>query len=142
MTKYLLDTGPLAAYLLGRPAVVPLVTGWLANNQAATSIVVYGEVIEYLKGLPHYQRYRRQLLELMPTIPPHALTYAILEQYADIRRVLRVPYGPGLIGDMDTLIAATALEYDLTVVTFNEKDFTHVPRLKLHALPHPHSKAA
>jgi hypothetical protein len=74
MTKYLLDTGPLAAHLLGRPGIVPLMTGWLAYNQATTSIVVYGEVIEYLKGLPHYQRYRRQLLQLMPTIPPHALS--------------------------------------------------------------------
>jgi tRNA(fMet)-specific endonuclease VapC len=142
MTTYLLDTGPLAAYLLGRPAIVPIVTGWLSNDQAATSIVVYGEVIEYLKGLPHYNRYRRNLLELMPTIPPHALTYSILERYADIRRMLRPPYGLGLIGDMDTLIAATALEYDLTVVTFNKKDFERVPRLKLHALPQPHRVAA
>lgn len=142
MTKYLLDTGPLAAYLLGRPAVVPLVTGWLAHEQAATSIVVYGEVIEYLKGLPHYGEYRRTLLELMQTIPPHALTYSVLERYADIRRELRLPYGPGLIGDMDTLIAATALEYDLTVVTFNKKDFKRVPRLKLLALPQPHRAAA
>jgi predicted nucleic acid-binding protein len=35
---------------------------------------------------------------------------AALEQYADIRRKLRPPQGPGLIGDTDTLIAATALE--------------------------------
>lgn len=44
-------------------------------------------------------------------------TYAILERYADLRRQLRPPYGPGLIGDIDTLIAATALEHDLTLVT-------------------------
>jgi predicted nucleic acid-binding protein len=56
------------------------------------------------------------------------LTYAILERYADLRRAMRPPYGPGLIGDMDTLIAATALEHGLTVVTL-DGDFTRVPGL-------------
>jgi predicted nucleic acid-binding protein len=35
-----------------------------------------------------------------------------------------------LIGDIDTLIAATALEYDLTVVTI-DPDFQRVPDLKV-----------
>ncbi|MGH2588003.1 MAG: type II toxin-antitoxin system VapC family toxin [Dehalococcoidia bacterium] len=40
------------------------------------------------------------------------------------------PTALGLIGDIDTLIAATALEYDLTLVT-TDGDFTRVPGLKL-----------
>jgi predicted nucleic acid-binding protein len=43
-------------------------------------------------------------------------------------------YGPGLIGDIDTLIAATALAYDLTLVT-TDSDFTRVPQLHLMLLP-------
>ena len=58
------------------------------------------------------------------------LTYAILERYADLRRAMRSPYGSGLIGDMDTLIAATALVYDLTVVTI-DSDYARVPDLSL-----------
>lgn len=49
-------------------------------------------------------------------------TYAILGRYADLRRQLRPPHGPGLIGDVDALIAATALEHDLTLVT-TDTDF-------------------
>jgi predicted nucleic acid-binding protein len=45
------------------------------------------------------------------------LTYSILERYADIRRTLRPPIEEGLIGDVDTLIAVTALERNLTIVT-------------------------
>jgi predicted nucleic acid-binding protein len=41
---------------------------------------------------------------------------------------LRKPHGPGLVGDIDTLIAATALERRLTVVTADH-DFTRVPQL-------------
>jgi predicted nucleic acid-binding protein len=52
------------------------------------------------------------------------------DRYAQIRRQLRPPHGPGLIGDIDTLIAATALERDLTVVTI-DTDFQRVPGLEV-----------
>jgi hypothetical protein len=63
-------------------------------------------------------------------IYPYFLTYRILERYADLRRSLRPPHGPGLIGDIDTLIAATALERNLTVVTI-DTDFQRVPNLRV-----------
>ena len=63
---------------------------------------------------------------LLQEARPLQLTYAILERYADLRRAMRPPYGVGLIGDVDTLIAATALEHSLTVVTL-DGDFTRVP---------------
>jgi predicted nucleic acid-binding protein len=47
---------------------------------------------------------------MLREIYPYFLTYPILERYAAIRRQLRPPYGKDLIGDMDTLIAATAQE--------------------------------
>ncbi len=37
-----------------------------------------------------------------------------------------------LIGDPDLLIAATALHYDLTLVTRNVKDFQRTPGLRLY----------
>ena len=68
------------------------------------------------------------------------MTYAVLEQYADLRRMLRPPHGPGLISDIDTLIAATALVYDLTLVT-TDSDFTRVPQLDVMFLPRDVLKA-
>ena len=129
MRSYLVDTGPLAAYLLGRPRVVAQIDPWLDRHEVATSILVYGEVTEYLKGLPDFPtrtHLRRQLQE----IRPYLLTYANMERYADIRRAMRPPYGPGLIGDVDTLIAATAVERGLTLVTV-DGDFTRVPGLSV-----------
>src|SRR5207249_99102 len=49
-------------------------------------------------------------------------------RYADLRRQMRPPRGPGLIGDIDTLIAATAIERKLTLVTA-DTDFQRVPGL-------------
>jgi predicted nucleic acid-binding protein len=90
--------------------------------------LVYGEVIEYLKGRSNFPLRRGELRTLLRAISPYFLTYGILERYADIRRQLRSPHSPGLIGDVDTLIAATALERNLTIVTA-DRDFQRVPGL-------------
>ncbi len=97
-------------------------------------MVVYGEVTGYILGHPDAPAFRRGLRDLLGEIKPLALSYAILERYASLRRQLRPPYGPGLIGDVDTLIAATALEYGLTLVT-GDRDFERVPALDLMLLP-------
>ena len=47
-------------------------------------------------------------------------------------------HGPGLIGDVDTLMAATALERHLTVITLDQ-DFTRVPGLRVQLLETPRS---
>lgn len=64
----------------------------------------------------------------------HTSQPSILERYAELRRQLRPPHGPGLIGDIDTLTAATALEHGLTLVT-TDTDYQRVPDLKLTLLP-------
>jgi predicted nucleic acid-binding protein len=133
MRRFLLDSAPLAAYLHGRKAAVDLIAPWLTRHEAATSILVYGELTEYLKGLPDFPLRHRQLKTLLREVNPYFLTYPILERYADLRRQLRPPHGPGLIGDIDTLIAATALERHLTLVT-TDRDFERVPKVKLRLL--------
>ena len=134
MRRYLLDTAPLAALLRTRPAAVTLITPWLTRHEAATSLLVYAEVTEYIRSFADYARRRGDLRTLLREVTPYALTYAILERYADLRRQLRPPHGPRLIGDVDPLIAATALEHDLTLVT-TDTDFERVPGLNLQLLP-------
>lgn len=128
MRRYLLDTTPLAAYLFGRPPVVEFVDPWLDRHEVATSILVYGEVIEYLMARPAFPAHQTELRRLVRAIPPLFLSYSVLDRYALLRRMLRPPRGPGLIGDIDVLIAATALERGLTVVT-TDGDYDRVPGL-------------
>ena len=128
MRKYLLDTAPLAAFLLGRRKAVETITPWLNNKEVVTSIIVDGEVDEYLKILPNYSLLHLQLRRQLRAIKPCAITYSIMEEYADIRMRMRAPFGKGLIGDADTMIAATAREYSLTLVTA-DSHFDRVPGL-------------
>jgi predicted nucleic acid-binding protein len=83
-----------------------------------------------IKGLSDFARRHKDLKRLLSEVYPYFLTYAILDRYADLRRLLRSPYGSGLIGDIDTLIAATALERNLTIVTA-DRDFERVPDLQI-----------
>lgn len=127
MRRYLLDTPMVSALLNSRPGAVSIIQPWIMANEAATSVLVYAEVIEYVKTSQRYPHYRASLRNLLRGVYPYYLTLPILERYADIRLALR--RGP-LIGDIDTLIAATALERDLTVVTL-DPDFQRVPNLKV-----------
>jgi predicted nucleic acid-binding protein len=124
----LLDAGPRAALLHNRPAATALMRPWLVAHEAATSILVYGEVVEYLKPLPTFGVHHQGLQNLVGEVRPFFLTYPILDRYADRRFALRRPRGTGLIGDVDTLIAATALERCVQVVTM-DRDFLRVPDL-------------
>ena len=54
----------------------------------------------------------------------HALDEAVIERAIGLRQNRKM-------GAMDAIIAATALEYDLTLVTRNTEDFKHVENLKL-----------
>ena len=99
-------------------------TRWSRNKY-----FIYGEVIEYLKGLPNFQEKYSKLHKILYEIPPYPLTYAILDRYADIRWTLRPLHKD--IGDIDILIAATALEEHVTLVTIDH-DFERVPKLKVH----------
>ena len=90
--------------------------------------VVYGEVVEHIRRRANYPQLLSQLRTLLRGIYPFFLSYSIMERYADIRLQLR-PRGQ-LIGDVDTLIAATALERNLTMVT-TDTDYQRVPGLQV-----------
>lgn len=120
--------------MVGRQQSRSLIDPWIRAGEAATSVLVYAEVIEYLRMRSNFEHNRDVLRNALRDIYPYSLTYPILERYSEIRRQLRAPYGPGHIGDIDTLIAATALERNLTVATM-DGDFQRVPGLKVMLLP-------
>jgi len=121
---------PWPLVIFGRKIATEIIKPWVVNHEAATSILSYGEVTEYIKGYSDFTRHQNNLKDLLGEVYTYFLTYSILDRYTDIRRGLRPPNGSGLIGDIDTLIAATAMEYDLVLVTADH-DFERVPGLNV-----------
>jgi predicted nucleic acid-binding protein len=130
MRRYLVDTTPLAALLNGLPPATARLTPLLTAAALGTSIMVYGEVVESFKRYPDFARRHTALRRMLRVVHPYLVSYRTMERYADIRRQLRPPYGPGLIGDIDTVIAATALTYNLELIT-TDRDFLRVPGLRV-----------
>ena len=69
----------------------------------------------------------REFLGLYAILP---LTDSIIERFARLRAYLRLQ--GQRIPDMDLLIAATALDHDLTLVTRNFRHFERIPNLTLY----------
>jgi tRNA(fMet)-specific endonuclease VapC len=130
--RYLLDTPLLVAYLLNRPLAVRLMSPWIEHREAATSMVVYGEVNRYIQDRPNYRQLHAQLLELLEAIPPLPVTYSIMKKYGEVIDSLRRSnHG---VGEFDAILASTALDKKLTLVTDNEA-FQRVPDLLIMFFP-------
>ena len=92
MKRYLLDTALVAAFLHGRPKAVELITPLVKRDEAATSILVYGEVIEYLKGLPTFGEYKAKLQQLfrLKQITPYPLVFDSRKHYQPLKTANRI----------------------------------------------------
>ncbi len=119
MIKYLSDTNVFSRVFKGDLAV----TEFVENLEAVIDATIY---IECLQGSKSNQEKRliKKVLDNFPLLPitPKISRRAIelIDRYSNSHGLL--------LGD--ALIAATALENDLTVVTYNVDDFKFIDGLK------------
>jgi tRNA(fMet)-specific endonuclease VapC len=126
---YLIDTDWVAEYLKAIPEAVQTLQH-LALSGIAVSLVTYGEIFEGItfgRNSKEETAGFRQFLRLANVVP---LNRSVMHRFANIRGDLR--QRGLLIGDMDILIAATALYHNLTLVTHNVRHFQRIPSLLLY----------
>ena len=130
MTGYLVDTDWIIDCLHGRQAALRTLAD-LAPQGLAISLITYGELYEGAYFARDPRQAMASLRKFLRRIRRLTLTKAVMERFGVIRgglpRVVR-----DQVGDMDLLIAATALHHDLTLVTRNLRHFSRVPGLKLY----------
>ena len=127
--KYILDADWIIQALAGHQPTLERLQR-LHPEDVAMSLVTIGEIYEgiYYGRDPHKaEAIFHQFLRLAETLP---LTHTIMQRFARIRGELRRK--GQIIGDFDILIAATALHYDLIVVTRNMRDYQRIPQLRLY----------
>ena len=127
--KYLVDSDFVADYLKGKRSAVELLST-LAPEGLAISLITYGEIYEgiyYGQDPTRHENGFRKFLRVADVLPLNRRT---MQRFARLRGDLR--RRGQLIPDPDLLIAATALEHDLTLLTRNLKDFARIPELKLY----------
>jgi predicted nucleic acid-binding protein len=126
--KYLVDTDWVIDYLKGKIAVVDELTR-LSEDGLAISLITYGEIYEGIYFSRDPRASERGFLKFLRGVHVLPLNKLILKRFARLRGELRRT--GNLIGDPDLLIAATALQYDLVLLSRNQSDLQRVPQLKL-----------
>lgn len=129
MNLYLVDTDWIIQVLRGDEHAASRLEE-LAASGLSISVITYGELYQGA----YYARNQQQALEelslMLSGIDLMTLTRPVMERFGIVRGQLSRNQRQQ-IGDMDLLIAATALEHGLILVTFNRRDYELVPGLSL-----------
>lgn len=102
----------------------------LATSRIHVSYVTAGELCERAFWSAHPQAYVLGYQHFLSAYGMLGLTHQIMARFAELRFYLR--RRGQLILDFDLVIAATALQYDLTLLTFNLRHFQRIPDLRLY----------
>ncbi len=128
--NYLVDTNVFSEQLKPKPEVIVL--DWLSENEAPlfVSTVTIAEIRRGIEGLPDGRR-REQFQSWLSSIN-RTMRDSILSFTRSVAHVWGQMQGQldrdGIrLSPFDGMIAATAIQRGLTVVTRNVKDFRHAP---------------
>ncbi len=126
---YLLDTDWAMHALAGQQRVTSTLAR-LASGRISVSSITVAELYE---GAFNSANPQARLVVFRHFLSPYAvlnLNDGIAEQFAEARAFLR--RRGEMIPDLDLMIGATALYYDLTLLTFNVRHFQRIPDLTLY----------
>ena len=126
---HLVDSDYVADYLKGQRNATPFLDRLLPAG-LAISIITFAEVYEGIYYGHNRQRHETGFREFLKGMTVLGITRSVARKFAVIRGDLRAK--GLLIGQTDLLIAATAIQHNLTLVTRNRKDFGRIPDLKLY----------
>lgn len=127
---YLVDSDWLIDYLEGAQQALELLER-LADSGLAISIVTYMEAYQGVLRSSDPVQAARRFDALLRAIRLVSVSTAVARRCATIREDLRTRGGRIRSRALDLLIAASALEHHLTLVTRNTKDYKDIPYLSM-----------
>jgi predicted nucleic acid-binding protein len=129
--SYLIDSDWVIDHLSNVKGAVELLTE-LSEDGIAISIITYLEVYQGVLRSPdpaEAQRHYAAFLEGVVVLP---LSMAVAQRCAQLRHHLKQQRKRVNARAFDLIIAATALEHNLTLVTRNTADYNDIPNLTLY----------
>ena len=123
----LLDTDTCIGILKGVPKVV---SAWRAcNERCALSLMSVGELAYGAAKARNPEAERSRVERLVGILDEGSITQAVMMRFGLLKAELEAAGMP--LADADLLIAATALEHGMALVTGNTKHFARIPGLQL-----------
>jgi tRNA(fMet)-specific endonuclease VapC len=127
--SYLLDTDWLVDYLSGRQPAIALLNA-LVPSHLSISIITYAEAYDGIYYGQDPEASEEGFLRFLEAVTVLPITGDIARVWASLRGSLRK--SGMLIPPSDLFIAATAISFDLTLVSRNRRHFERVPGLRLY----------
>jgi tRNA(fMet)-specific endonuclease VapC len=127
--RYLLDSDWIINLLAGRKDATDYIQRFDPED-IGISLVTAGEIYESAFRYANPQEHIAIFRSFLEHFQLLNLNLPIVEKFAEVRAHLRRQ--GQLISDFDMLLGATALHYDLTVLTYNRKHFSRIPDIKIH----------
>jgi tRNA(fMet)-specific endonuclease VapC len=128
---YLVDSNIVVDHLLDVPTASALLEQ-LALEGVAVSIVTYMEAFQGVEQSTNPSKAREKFHAFLAGVLILPFSFAVAERCARLRETLKNQNKRVNSRALDLIIAATALEYDLTLVTKNTDDFKDIPELSLY----------
>ena len=127
---YLVDSDWVIDHLADVPEATELLER-LIEEGIAISVVTYMEAYQGILRSPVRQKAEARFNAFTESIPVVPLSLAVARRCARLRETLRGQHRRVHSRALDLIIAATALQHDLTLVTRNQEDYDDIPNLKL-----------
>jgi tRNA(fMet)-specific endonuclease VapC len=128
---YLIDSNLVIDHLSDVPEASQLLAD-LAEEGLAISIITYMEAFQGVERSPSPKEAHDKFHAFAGSVLILPLSVAVAERCARLREALRSQNKRVNSRALDLIIAATALEYGLTLVTNNVEDFEDIPDLTLY----------
>jgi tRNA(fMet)-specific endonuclease VapC len=125
--SFLVDTDTCSYHLRGDRRLFNRFLQHLGRIHIST--VTAAELFVWVRRSAAYAARRQGLLQLLSDAIVLPIDLSIAEQFGEVR-CQQLALGQ-FTGEMDLLIASTALVHNLTLVTHNTQDFVNVPGLSL-----------
>lgn len=126
--QYLLDTCVISDFIKGEPGTLARVKQTSPADIAISSITVMELRYGLLNNLQRAQKIEPMITSFLDSVTILPFGPSEAEQAAQIRAILKAQGQP--IGAYDVLIAATALQHNLLMITANQREFERVPGLQ------------
>ena len=129
--RYLIDSDVIIDNLFGQSDAVSLIAD-LRRSGIAINVISYLEVREGIVAGRNLQRASQGLRSLLRGTRLLVVNRRIAERASSLRIQLRQQKRQVNERALDLLIAATAIEHNLILVTRNDRDYEEIPGLKLY----------
>ncbi|MEM7115896.1 MAG: type II toxin-antitoxin system VapC family toxin [Chloroflexota bacterium] len=127
MSRYLLDTGIIIRHLRGRRPIVRLLRGLGRQGRLSISTITRLEIVA---GMRPAEQFMTQ--KLLSRFQAYDVNKNVADRAGELLRWARQE--GHFLSVPDAIIAATAVQHQLTLLTFNEKDFQPLPNISLYPI--------